>query len=106
MHHKSLAEGRWAELSFTEQMANIGSETSRTYRALEAGKEFNGYSEYCLACAGYLGMAVVHLWDKDWPKYKDAPYSFFLISIELMYKFGAAIWLNRLGYKFEKVNLA
>ena len=33
-------------------------------------------------------------------------YRFFLISIELMYKFGAAIWLNRLGYKFEKVNLA
>ena len=25
---------------------------------------------------------------------------------ELMYKFGAAIWLNRLGCKFEKVNLA
>ena len=32
-------------------------------------------------------------------------YRFFLISIEVMYKMGAAIWLNRLGYKFEKVNL-
>ena len=126
----------------------------------EAVREFNGYPEYCLACAGYLGMAVAHLWDKDWPKYKDAPYSFFqsergfddmddyitgsilkeskysvaamqslsaetyhflmksgaeagtaeayrffLISIEVMYRMGAAIWLNRLGYKFEKVNL-
>lgn len=126
----------------------------------EAVKEFNHYPEYCLACAGYLGMAVAHLWDKDWPKYKDAPYSFFqsergfddmddyitdnlvkenrqcvaamqslsaetyhfllksgaeagtaeayrffLISIEVMYKMGAAIELNRLGYKFEKVNL-
>lgn len=126
----------------------------------EAVKEFNGYPEYCLACAGYLGMAVAHLWDKDWPKYKDAPYSFFqsdrrfddmddyitgnilkeckhsvaamhslsaetyhflmksgaeagtaeayrffLISIEVMYTMGAAIWLNRLGYKFEKVNV-
>ena len=43
----------------------------------EAVKEFNGYPEYCLACAGYLGMAVAHLWDKDWPKYMDTPYSFF-----------------------------
>jgi len=126
----------------------------------EAVREFNGYPEYCLACAGYLGMAVAHLWDNDWLKYKDAPYGFFqsdrgfddmddyitgnilkenrysvasmqslsadtyhflmksgaepgtaeayrffLISIEVMYKIGAAIWLNRLGYKFEKVNL-
>lgn len=126
----------------------------------EAVKEFNKYPDYCLACAGYLGMAVAHLWDKDWPKYMDAPYSFFqsergfddmddyitgnilkenrqcvaamqslsaetyhfllksgaeagtaeayrffLISIEVMYKMGASIELNRLGYKFEKVNL-
>jgi hypothetical protein len=27
--HKSLAEGRWFELSFIEQMANIGSEVER-----------------------------------------------------------------------------
>ncbi|MBU1726054.1 MAG: hypothetical protein KJ880_00260 [Candidatus Omnitrophica bacterium] len=27
--HKSLAEGRWRELSFIEQMANIGSEIER-----------------------------------------------------------------------------
>ena len=32
-------------------------------------------------------------------------YRFFLISVEVMYKMGVAIWLNRLGYKFEKVNL-
>lgn len=127
----------------------------------EAVREFNAYPEYCLACAGYLGMAVAQLWEKDWPKYKDAQYSFFqsdrgfddmddyitgnilkenklsvaamrslsaetyhflmksgaeagtaeayrffLISIDTMYKLGAAIWLNHLGYKFEKVNLA
>ncbi len=127
----------------------------------EAVREFNAYPEYCLACAGYLGMAVAQLWDKDWPKYKDASYSFFqsdrgfddmddyitgnllkenklsvaamqslsaetyhflmksgaeagtaeayrffLISIDTMYKLGAAIWLNHLDYKFEKVNLA
>ena len=39
MLHKDLENGRWAELSFPQQMANIGSETSRIYRALEAGKE-------------------------------------------------------------------
>lgn len=27
--HKNLAEGRWSQLSFCEQMANIGSEISR-----------------------------------------------------------------------------
>ena len=126
----------------------------------EAVREFNGYPEYCLTCAGYLGMAVAYLWDKDWPKYKDAPYSFFqsergfddmddyitgnilkenklsvaameslsaaayhflmksgaeagtaeayrlfLVSIEVMYRIGAAVELDRLGYKFEKLNL-
>ena len=43
----------------------------------DAVREFNAYPEYCLACAGYLGMAVTLLWDKDWEKYKAAPYSFF-----------------------------
>ena len=38
MLHKDLDSGRWAELTFPQQMANIGSETSRIYRALEAGK--------------------------------------------------------------------
>ena len=27
--HKDLAEGRWANLSFFEQMANVGSEVER-----------------------------------------------------------------------------
>lgn len=29
IQHKSLAQGRWKELTFLEQMANIGSEVSR-----------------------------------------------------------------------------
>lgn len=37
MQHTILENGRWAELSFLQQMANIGSETARIYRALEAG---------------------------------------------------------------------
>lgn len=43
----------------------------------DAVREFNGYPEYCLACAGYLGMAVALLWDKDWEKHKETPYSYF-----------------------------
>ena len=38
MQHHGLENGQWAELTFPQQMANIGSETSRIYRALEAGK--------------------------------------------------------------------
>ena len=38
MQHRSLENGRWAELSFPQQMANIGSETSRVLKALGAGK--------------------------------------------------------------------
>ena len=39
MQHASLENGRWAEMSFPQQMANIGSETSRVLKALEAGKD-------------------------------------------------------------------
>lgn len=39
MQHKTLENGRWATLSFPQQMANIGSETSRIYQALLSGKE-------------------------------------------------------------------
>ncbi len=44
----------------------------------DAVRNFNAYPEYCLACAGYLGMAVASLWDKDWERYADTQYSFFL----------------------------
>lgn len=32
MQHQNLASGRWQELSFLEQMANIGSEVERTIK--------------------------------------------------------------------------
>jgi hypothetical protein len=41
--HKDLADGRWAELSFSEQMANIGSEVERALKWKEKGNE--KYSE-------------------------------------------------------------
>lgn len=39
MQHQALENGRWAELTFPQQMANIGSETSRVLKALQAGKD-------------------------------------------------------------------
>jgi len=50
MQHKSLAEGRWAELSFCEQMANVGSEVSRTKNWLIKGNELHAQRafERCL----------------------------------------------------------
>ena len=44
----------------------------------DAVRNFNEYPEFCLGCAGYLGMAVANLWDKDWERYQSAPYSHFL----------------------------
>ena len=46
MQHKGLENGRWAELTFPQQMANIGSETSRIYKALVAGKEERAESAF------------------------------------------------------------
>ncbi len=37
-HHKQLAEGRWRQLSFVEQMANIGSEVERFLNWREKGR--------------------------------------------------------------------
>ncbi len=39
MQHKSLAEGRWAQMTFSRQMANVGSEVSRTKNWLIKGNE-------------------------------------------------------------------
>ena len=46
MQHASLENGRWTELTFPQQMANIGSETSRVLKALEAGKENRAQSAF------------------------------------------------------------
>ena len=46
MQHQWLENGRWAQLTFRQQMANIGSETSRIFRALEAGKESRAESAF------------------------------------------------------------
>ena len=46
MQHQSLENGRWAELTLSQQMANIGSETSRIYNALVSGKESRAESAF------------------------------------------------------------
>jgi hypothetical protein len=37
--HKELAAGRWKELSFFEQMANVGSEIERTVSWRKKGQQ-------------------------------------------------------------------
>ncbi len=46
MQHTTLENGRWAELTLAQQMANIGSETSRVLKALDAGKESRADSAF------------------------------------------------------------
>ena len=38
--HKELAAGKWSEMSLGKQLANIGSEVSRTIKWREKGNEF------------------------------------------------------------------
>ncbi len=37
--HKEMAQGRWAEMSLCEQMANIGSEVSRAFNWKNKGRD-------------------------------------------------------------------
>lgn len=39
--HKNLAQGRWFELSFFEQMANVGSEVERAMKWREKNIEYS-----------------------------------------------------------------
>ncbi|MDD4996002.1 MAG: hypothetical protein PHW15_00795 [Patescibacteria group bacterium] len=47
--HQDLADGRWFELNFMEQMANVGSEVGRTMSWKEKGD--NEYSQKAFARA-------------------------------------------------------
>jgi hypothetical protein len=37
--HRSLAAGRWSEMTLLEQLANVGSEVGRAARARESGND-------------------------------------------------------------------
>jgi len=93
--HKDFQKNKWFKLSLIEQMANIGSEISRTinwkykskkdaqlafYRALELieftindSKNKNRLKEICRAkemlIDWYLGNPLYQSTDKDWQKY-------------------------------------
>lgn len=42
--HKNLAQGRWFELSFFEQMANIGSEVERAIKWRDKNAEYSRFA--------------------------------------------------------------
>lgn len=53
--HKSLAEGRWAQMTLREQMLNIGSEVSRANKWKKKGNE-----DQCVK-ATYRALELVSL---------------------------------------------
>ena len=40
----------------------------------EALPEVNTYPDFAIACAGYAGMAVAHMWDADWGRNHSTKY--------------------------------
>jgi len=78
--HKELASGRWAQMSFCEQMANIGSEVSRALELLDLTvnsiKRYSGLKE-CLRVRECLvdyfyGDNIFSSSEVLWRKYFDA----------------------------------
>ncbi len=57
--HDSLAAGRWFEFSFADQMANVGSEFSRSLRAFKAGNVLR----FDAACNRFLELLTLTLSD-------------------------------------------
>ncbi|MCK5179587.1 MAG: hypothetical protein KAR32_08660 [Candidatus Omnitrophica bacterium] len=49
VQHRELASGRWAELSLSEQMANIGSEVSRALNWRKKGNDEYSRKAVCRA---------------------------------------------------------
>ena len=70
MQHDSSENGRWAQMTLPQQMANIGSETSRMYKALAAGKEAR--AEGAFARAQELIDLTIKYGRKDDPKGRGA----------------------------------
>ncbi len=60
--HKDLAAGRWFEMSLAEQLANVGSEFSRAFRA----KKSNNDKRYEPAFLRLLELLNLTLNDPRW----------------------------------------
>ena len=56
--HKELAKGRWNEMSFCEQMANVGSEVNRALNWRKKGKD--DFSEKAIRRAFELLDLTIH----------------------------------------------
>lgn len=68
--HESLANGRWAELSFAEQMGNVGSEVSRAIRWQSKGKTER--MEQCVFRAvELLDLSIAAADKNDHPRLKE-----------------------------------
>jgi hypothetical protein len=62
MLHKNLAQSRWLEMSFIEQMANIGSEVHRVLHWQGAGEKENKENAFWRA----LELIDLTISDKRW----------------------------------------
>ncbi|MCK4809523.1 MAG: hypothetical protein KAS99_01120 [Candidatus Omnitrophica bacterium] len=68
LQHKGLALGRWNQMPFLEQMANIGSEISRSLNWLKKGN--NEYSQKAVCRAlELIDMTLASV--KTFPRYKE-----------------------------------
>lgn len=66
--HKGLAAGRWSQLSFIEQMANIGSEVERALNW--KAKHNEAYCEQALErCLELIGLSLDST--KNFPRLKE-----------------------------------
>lgn len=70
MQHRELSAGRWAQMSFMEQMANIGSEVYRTLQAKRKGEGDKAWSAFC-RCLELVDLTIRYGREND----KDGRYS-------------------------------
>ncbi len=107
--HKSLAEGRWEKMSFSEQMANIGSEISRAINWRKKNKEI--YCEKSLIRANELLTLTIdtvsvktHL--KELTRLREALNDYFFGSNQFCSS--DALWqkyFDHFNYAARKMNL-
>jgi len=62
IYHKELAAGRWKELSFIEQMGNIGSEVGRAFRYFKERDE----QRFSIAFEMAMELFELTLQDERW----------------------------------------
>ncbi|MGE4170110.1 MAG: hypothetical protein AB7F28_05260 [Candidatus Margulisiibacteriota bacterium] len=89
--HQSLAGGRWQEMTLAEQLANVGSEFSRAFRAKKANNELR----FANALDRFLELLNLTLMDPRWQDHRKREVSR-LKEVVLGGLFGSALELNAL----------